>query len=88
MKFFGKSKDKVKTVIKKITTADLRENLEEYNETVTQILIGMHSDIEELKNKIDKIENKNKVFSLKKITTIVYIALFLSLLSIIISIVK
>ena len=97
-------KDKSKSILESITAADLRRNIVEHIETVTQILVGMHSDINSLNNRIESINNKvkrsveashefekereNITSSCKRITILVYIALFLSLLSMVISIVE
>lgn len=93
MNFWNKVKDMVKTTVKKVTATDLRKNLAEYNETVTQILIGMHSDINSLKDKIEILNNKIEkgkdiTPTYKKTNLLVYLALFLSLLSLMISVVK
>lgn len=97
-------KKKAKSTVESITATDLRRNVLEHTETVTQILVGMHSDIDSLNNKIESINNKvehsveashefekdkeNITSSNRRITVLVYIALFLSLLSMVISIVE
>ena len=93
MNFFGRATKIFKEKVKKVTAQDLHENLAEYNETVTQILIGMHAELNALKNKIESIsetaaKDDNALSRNKGLHIIVYAALMLSVLSIIVSLIK